>query len=262
MSNHLPTSGPHPAGANHRGSDQTLRGTFRTTARIIGVIYLAGMVLGITGDRLIHSILDAPDHLSSMAANSMLLSVGVVLWLVTVAGDASHGILMYPVLKRYSVRAAVGYLAARIMDATFIAVMALLILIHIPIGVQLAQVGSDASYLQTLSAVLGQAQLYAYDIAMLTLGVSGLILCSAFYRSSLIPRPLAIWGLVGYAILLAGSVLQIMGFELNSLHAIPGGLWEIFIGVWLIGKGFTPPVSDAPASRALLSPDLVGTATS
>jgi len=257
MSNHLPTSGPHQAGASHRGPRP-----FRTTARVIGVIYLAGMVLGITGDRLIHSILDTPDHLSTLAANSMLLSVGVVLWLVTVAGDASHGILMYPVLKRYSVRAAVGYLAARIMDATFIAVMALLIVIHIPIGVEFAQAGSDASYLEALDAVLTQGQLYAYEIAMLTLGVSGLILCSVFYRASLIPRPLAIWGLVGYAILLGGSLLQILGFQLNTLHAIPGGLWELFIGVWLIAKGFNPPVSESPTSSASVTPDLVGSATS
>jgi hypothetical protein len=257
MKNQLLTSGPHHLAAGDRHAHP-----FRTTARIIGVIYLAGMVLGITGDRLIHSIMDAPDHLSTLAANSMLLSVGVVLWLVTVAGDASHGILMYPVLKRHSGRAAVGYLAARIMDATFIAVMALMILIQIPIGVEFAQGGSDASYLQALSAVLGQGQLYAYEIAMLTLGVSGLILCSALYRAALIPRPLAIWGLVGYAILLGGSVLQILGFQLNTLHAIPGGLWELFIGVWLIAKGFNPPVSDASTSSASVTPDLVGTATS
>ena len=226
------------------------------------MIYLAGMVLGITGDRLIHSILDTPDHLSTLATNSMLLAVGVVLWLVTVVGDAAHGILMYPVLKRHSVRAAVGYLGARIMDATFIAVMALMILVHIPIGVEFAKAGPDASYLQSLSVVLSQGQLYAYEIAMITVGVAGLILCSVFYRASLIPRPLAIWGLVGYAILLGGSVLQILGFQLNSLNAIPGGLWEMFIGVWLIVKGFNPPVSDAPNGPASVTPDLVGAATS
>lgn len=31
-----------------------------------------------------------------------------------------------------------------------------------------------------------------------------------------------------------------MGFNLLSIHAIPGGLWEMFIGVWLIAKGFNP----------------------
>jgi len=256
MSNHLPTSGAHQSGANQRGPN-----TFRTTARVIGVIYLAGMVLGITGDRLIHSVLDTPDHLSTLAVNSMLLSVGVVLWLVTVVGDAAHGILMYPVLQRHSVRAAVGYLGARIMDATFIAVMTLMILVHIPIGVEFAKSGSDASYFRSLSAVLTQGQLYAYEIAMITVGVAGLILCSVFYRATLIPRPLAIWGLVGYAILLGGSVLQILGFQLNSLNAIPGGLWEMFIGVWLIVKGFNPPVSDAPTASSSLAPELVGAAT-
>jgi hypothetical protein len=34
--------------------------------------------------------------------------------LLTVAGDAAHGVLMFPVLKRHSERGAVGYLAARI----------------------------------------------------------------------------------------------------------------------------------------------------
>ena len=110
--------------------------------------------------------------------------------------------------------------------------------------------------------MLTQGQLYAYEIAMITVGVAGLILCSVFYRASLIPRPLAIWGLVGYAILLGGSVLQILGFQLNSLNAIPGGLWEMFIGVWLIVKGFNPPVADAPTASSSLTPELVGAATS
>lgn len=151
-----------------------------------------------------------------------------------------------PVLKRYSARNAVGYLAARIMDATLIAVMALLIVIQIPIGAAYLDAGAaDVSYLQALSTVLAEGNLYAYEFAMITVGVAGLILCSAFLRTNLIPRPLAVWGLVGYAVILCGSMLQILGFNLYSIQAIPGGLWELFIGVWLIAKGFnTPAASD------------------
>jgi hypothetical protein len=32
--------------------------------------------------------------------------------------------------------------------------------------------------------------------------------------------------------------VQVFGFDLQSIHTIPGGLWELFIGVWLIAKGF------------------------
>ena len=88
-----------------------------------------------------------------------------------------------------------------------------------------------------------QAQLDAYNFGMITVGVAGLMLCYTFYRARLVPRLLAVWGLVGYAIILCGSVLEVLGFNLLSIHAIPGGLWELFIGVWLIIKGFNPPAT-------------------
>ncbi len=244
------------------------RNNFRTTARIVGVLYLAGMVVGIAGNLFIQSILGAPDQLSTIAASSALLAMGAVLWLSTVAGNAAHGILMFPVLKPHSERAAVGYLGARIIDATFIAVMALLILIQIPVGIEYLNAGSsDTSYVHALSAVLTQANLYAYEFAMITVGVAGLILSFMFYRTQLVPRFLAIWGLIGYAILLLGSVLQVLGLNLNSIHAIPGGLWELFIGVWLIAKGFStssqiPSEPSISARTPVVPPPLVGSTTS
>ena len=229
------------------------------------MLYLAGMVVGIGGNLFIQSILGAPDHLSTIAANGMLLAVGALLWLSTVAGDAAHGILMFPVLKPHSERAAVGYLGARIIDATFIAVMALLILVQIPVGlIEYLNAGSsDTSYLQALSTVLSEANLYAYEFAMITVGVAGLILSFMFYRTQLVPRLLAVWGLIGYAVLLLGSVLQVLGLNLISIHAIPGGLWELFIGVWLIAKGFStssqlPSEPTISAKTPVVTPPLVG----
>jgi hypothetical protein len=222
------------------------------------------MVVGIGGNVLIQSILGGPDHLSTIAANSMLLAMGAVFWLSTVAGDAAHGILMFPVLKPHSERAAVGYLVARIIDATFIAVMVLLILVQIPLGMEYLNAGSsDTSSLQALGAVFTQANLYAYEIAMSAVGVAGLILCSMFYRTQLVPRLLAVWGLIGYAILLFGSILQVLGFNLSSIHAIPGGLWELTIGVWLVAKGFSStPVPPEPSSSSMTpESSLVGSAT-
>ena len=53
----------------------------------------------------------------------------------------------------------------------------------------------------------------------------------------------------------AGSVLEIPGCQLSSMHAIPGALWELFIGVWLITKGFqTSPRSSGPRSHQRMHP--------
>ena len=216
---------------------------YRTTARILGAVYLAGFVVGIVGNTLIQSVLGGPNHLSTVSAHSMTLAVGAVLWLMAVAGDAAHGVLMFPILKQHNERIAFGYLAARIVDAVFIAVMVLFILLQIPLGSEyLKATAAEARYLQALSSVSVQASQYAYDIAMSTLGIAGLMLCYAFYRTTLIPRWIAVWGLVGYAIIFCGMVSEIMGSGLGLASSIPGGLWEAFVGVWLIVKGFNSSV--------------------
>src|SRR5512133_140520 len=108
--------------------------SYRTTAKVVGVIYLLGFVVGIGGNGLVQSVLGAPDPLAAVAASSVMVAIGAVLWLMAVAGDAAHGVLMFPVLKQHNERMAIGYLAGRILDAAFNAVMVLFMLIQIPLG--------------------------------------------------------------------------------------------------------------------------------
>jgi len=197
------------------------------------------MVVGVAGNILIQSILSASNHLASLSANSMLLGIGAMLWLIAVAGDTAHGVLMFPILKQHNERIAFGYLASRILDSVFVAIMVLFVLLQIPLGSEYLKAGaSDTSFLEAMSTVFMQGQLYGYNFGMITVGLAGLMLCYLFYRAKLVPQLVAVWGLVGYATILCGSVLEVLGFNLQLIHTIPGGLWELFIGVWLIVKGF------------------------
>lgn len=213
-------------------------------AKAVGILFLAGMVAGVTGNIFIQSILAAPDPLSTISANSMKLAIGAMLMLMTSAWDATHGILMFPVLKPHSELIALGYLSFRIVNAVFLALQVLFILLQIPLGDEYLKAGTtDPSYLQALSTQFIQVNLYAYQIAMIFVGLACVLMCYILYRAKLVPRFLAVWGFIGYATILCGSLLEVMGFDLRLLHTIPGGLWELFIGVWLIVKGFnSPPV--------------------
>jgi hypothetical protein len=223
--------------------------TYRKTATTVGVIYIMGMVVGIGGNILIQSILGVPDYLAALGSNSMLLAIGALLWLLAAAADAAHGMLMFSVLNRHSQRIAVSYAGARVIDAVFVAIMVLFILFQIPVASEYMKAGAaNAAFLQSLGSVFTQAQLYAYHVGMLTVGCAGLMLNYGFYQARLLPRVLGVWGLVGYAVILCGSVLEVMGFDLNLLHTLPGGLWELFVGVWLIVKGFN--ASPASLKRA------------
>ena len=57
----------------------------------MGVLFLAGMVVGIGGNILILSIVGASDHLATVSANSTLLAIGAMLWLLAVVGTPRTG---------------------------------------------------------------------------------------------------------------------------------------------------------------------------
>src|SRR5690349_8664166 len=108
--------------------------SYRWTARVVGALYLAGMVVGIGGNGRIQSMLAAPDHLATVPAKGMLLAIGALLILMAGVWDAAHGILMFPVLKPHGERIAFGYLGYRIVDAVFIGLWVLFLLLQIPLG--------------------------------------------------------------------------------------------------------------------------------
>ena len=72
---------------------------------------------------------------------------------------------------------------------------------------------------------------------------NGLILGYLMYRSGLVPRRMAMLGLIAGPVLLARFVGILFGvFEpgsvLGSLMVVPEFIWELGLGIWLIVKGF------------------------
>ena len=85
---------------------------------------------------------------------------------------------------------------------------------------------------------------------MAGLGAGSLFFCYLLFRSGLVPRFLAVWGFVGYSVFAAGCVLELFGFAAAGVvGAIPGGLFEVFFGIWLIVKGFNPAGATAAPAK-------------
>jgi hypothetical protein len=62
------------------------------------------------------------------------------------------------------------------------------------------------------------------------------------YQSRLIPRFISVWGLVGAIAVLATAMLDTFGISPGPLEFL-GVLMltnELFLGIWLIVKGFNP----------------------
>jgi hypothetical protein len=232
----------------------------RTTAITVGAFYLAAIVTYSVGNGLIQSIVTAPDHLTTVLTNSTQVTIGALLMLINSVIVIGHGVMMFPILKRYNERIPLGYLSARLAEGIILAAGVVFLLLQIPLSREYLQAGTaDASYFRALSTLSIQANFYAYQFGMIAVGFAGGMLNSIFYKVNLIPRGLAVWGLIGYVVLLVGSVVEISGYNLQLMHTIPGGLWELFMGVWLIAKGFgslvfVPPVAKTGSAAELLVP--------
>jgi len=208
-------------------------------ARIVGVLYLAGMLFGIFGNILIQSIFNQPDYLSLIPSNSLKLTIGAIFLLMTSVWDASHGILMFPILKNYNERFAYGYLSFRIINATFLALQVLFILVQFSISKEYPVADYQfRNALQSFSRLYLNLNEYAYQIAMIFVGLASIFLCYILYKANLVPKFISLWGLFGYLTIFFGSVFEILGYNMHLYHTIPGGVWELFIGVWLIVEGF------------------------
>ncbi len=103
-----------------------------------------------------------------------------------------------------------------------------------------------ASALQPLGMVLWTAWDYAWMLGQSVFCVGAVMLYYLLYVSKRVPRWLSVWGLIGAPLMLiAGFSLVVTGDPNSTFSSIlyaPLGLQEMALAVWLIVRGFNPPV--------------------
>jgi hypothetical protein len=174
------------------------------------------------------------------------VALGAFLELLLIIANIGTAVVLFPVLKRQDEGLALGYVGARLVECTFIAagILSMLAIVQMRQGFAGSGAG-DAGALITVSSSL----LAVYDLAFLlgpgfTVGVgNGLILGYLMYRSGLVPRGMAMLGLVGGPLIIAsGTAVLFNAIEPESLPqviaTIPEFIWELSLGIYLIFKGF------------------------
>ena len=216
----------------------------RTTARVVGVLFIVATAAAIIGGGLVMQSLDAPDYLVQVAAHEGLVVVGVVLEFILALSVIGIAALLLPVLRPHGEGLAVGYVAVRTLEAAFILMATTTALLVLTLGQDWGS--AMAVGVQPVGGVLLSAREWTYFVGTIPplFGVSAVILNTVLYRSRLVPTWLSLWGLVGGLLLLAYAGAELLGVESAiplQLLAVPIGLQEMVLAGWLIAKGFTRP---------------------
>ena len=184
----------------------------RIVAVVVGILFFVQMLTAMFGTSMIQSFVDGE--------STARPTTGVLLMMCSGLAVVGIGLLMYQVLKDVNQRLAFWYPVLRIVEFTVSAAC----------GV----------YLLTQLQVVPNHLLWVY----IPTGIGGLVLTYLLFVSRLVPRFIAVLGLVGYATLLVAVPLDLLGvLDMNAgtgmLVLAPGGLFEfVFMPIWLIAKGF------------------------
>lgn len=232
------------------------------SSRLIGALFMAGFVVYGGGFALVSSVIGAPDFLTTMPAHQAALVLGAVLMLLNTVVDVGKGVLFFPILENHGKRTALAYLAALIVQVVMLDIGVLCLLMLVPLGQYAVDAGGASSAWATaLASLLTQSNTMAYQIGQATLSFGAMFLCLLLFRARLLPRVLALWGLIGYVLHAAGAIAELFGFPISLILLIPGGLFELALGVWLLTKGFQPEAYGGRAEGTMPPADRPALAT-
>lgn len=224
----------------------------RRVALLVGALLIIDLVVNAIGSTLIEGLLEGNDYLTALAADRDRVMTGVLLETVCAMSLLAIGVLLYPVLRAYSGTVARGYLGVRIVETVIAVSFVVSHLMLFALGQDFVAAGApEASSHQTLGALLIEGHDLSYQVYLMFYGLGCLLLFGAMFRARMVPRPLSVWGLAGVVIALGGLVADMFGSSVGmEVYAMPLGLGQVSLAIWLLVKGFYPPTVEGGSAPA------------
>ena len=216
----------------------------RKIALAVGVLFILTFITSIAGVMAYGPVLSDPNYITSAGAD-MRVFLGAFLELLLILTNIGCATVLFPLLKKQNEGLALAYVAARLVECTFILIGLLSVLAIVTL--RQGGAGADAGSLVLIGKALHAIKDWTFLLGPgLTDGVgTGLILGYLMYRSGLVSRRMALFGVVGGPLLAASGIAVLMGVisqgsTPQGIMTVPEIVWEAFLGLWLTFKGFRP----------------------
>jgi hypothetical protein len=216
----------------------------RKTAIMVGALFLLSNVTFLLGAFVfVEPILGAPDYLTLASANRTQMVLGALLEIVNGIAYVGIAVLVFPILRQRFESMALWYVAFRIIEFVMQTLSDLSPLSLVRLSEEFVRAGTpESSSFQAVGTLLLAGRYWAFQMVTFALVLGALMFYYMLYQSRLIPRFISVWGLIAALAVLATALLDTFGISPGSLELL-GVLMllnELFLGVWLIVKGFNP----------------------
>jgi uncharacterized protein DUF4386 len=218
----------------------------RKIAFVAGALFVITFLVSIPAALFLYRpVLDHANYIVGAGADSRI-AFGALLEMILIIANIGTAVVLFPILKRQNEGLALGYVAARVIESVFIAIGIVSLLAIVTLRQDVGGAGGAGSLVP-----VGRSLVAIHNWTFLlgpgwVVGVgNGLILGYLMYRSSLVPRGMAMLGLIGGPLIIASGTAVLLGvFKAGSAPQViataPEFVWELSLGIYLMVKGFKP----------------------
>jgi hypothetical protein len=218
-------------------------------AVVTGILFIVATTATIVSQMLLSPLLAGENLVSSISSGSMRLKLGMVFELLNAFASAGIAISLFTILRRTNESFGIGYLGLRLIEGSLgvIAVISYAALFHLIETYSVSSVVPSPE-IHRLIDLLINAHDFTFLLVLIAFNIGAFILYPLLFRSKLVPRGIAAWGLVGAFLLAVANIIQFFDVQTNglliSLLPAPIALNEMALAIWLIVKGFNTPAQE------------------
>jgi hypothetical protein len=231
----------------------------RKTAFLVGALFLITYLTSIPAKVALYPpILGHADYITGAGGDTPALW-GAFLEVILIIANIGTAVVLFSVLKRQHEGLALAFVGARIVESAFIAVGVLSILSLVTLRQDFG--GADAAAYEPVGKALVAIHDWTFQLGPgFIVGVgNGLILGYLMYRSGLVPRGMAVLGLIGGSLIcLQGTAVMFDLIQPDSpaqlIASVPEFIWELSFGIYLMVKGFKPTAITAEINAETAQP--------
>ncbi len=195
------------------GTDHRRRDPMRRVALAAGLLYLVTFAASIPQLALFADLIADPAGFIRTPGSNTAVVWGSWLEVITALSGIGTAVVLYPVTRRVSRTAAIGFVTSRVVEATMILVGVLCVLSVVALRGDLAgAVGARADALGVVGQALVEVRQSSFLVSPgLIPGVNALFLGYAMYRSGPVPRVIPTLGLVGAPLIITSAAVTMLG---------------------------------------------------
>ena len=222
--------------------------SLQKAAKLAGFMFLFSFIVPTLNWVLVLSRLIVENNVSATAknitANQLQFRIGITMELIMSAGLIVLGLALYTILKRANRHLALLALLWKLAEAAIAAAIVLVSFIALQILEGDTQVTLfTPEQLQVPVGLVLNAHTAIYSVPMVFLGLDMMLFSYLFFISRFIPRILASFGVLSFALIFIHALMFMLAPEYATVPInqvifwAPSGLFEIMIGIWLLVKG-------------------------